>query len=244
MIKKVLLTILACLLGGYMIFALFIVDPENSSKTFCRKVQVEVVSGSDTPYFDEAGIRQAIEESELNPIDKSYAEINTGKIEKLVQEDKAVRKAECFKTIDGTVKLRVYQRTPIMRIMSDTGDFYLDSEGEIMPSPKNFAAHVPLASGYIDEEYAKNELYKLALYLHANKQWNDEIKQIYIPKNKDIEVALRRGDHVVIMGKPEDWEENMEKLLLFYEKGLNKIGWNRYSVINLKYKDRVICTKK
>ena len=27
-------------------------------------------------------------------------------------------------------------------------------------------------------------------------------------------------------------------------EGLNKIGWNAYSTINLKYKDQVVCTKR
>jgi hypothetical protein len=27
-------------------------------------------------------------------------------------------------------------------------------------------------------------------------------------------------------------------------EGLNKAGWNKYKVINLKYKDQVVCTKK
>jgi hypothetical protein len=32
---------------------------------------------------------------------------------------------------------------------------------------------------------------------------------------------------------------------MFYTEGLNKTdGWNKYSIINIKYKNQVVCTKK
>lgn len=244
MLKKILLIIAACLLAGYMVFAIFVVNPKAPEGTVCDKMLIEIAADSKDAYFDEAEIRKLIDDAGLSPIEKNLSEINTAEIEKLLEETKSIKKAECFKAVDGTVKIRVYQRTPIMRVMSNTGDFYLDNGGELMPVPRNYAAHVPLASGHIDEEYARNELYQLALLLQQHKEWNENIEQIYIHKNKDIELTPRKGDHRIIIGKPDDFEKNIEKLQLFYKEGLDKIGWNRYSVINLKYKDRVVCTKK
>ena len=43
----------------------------------------------------------------------------------------------------------------------------------------------------------------------------------------------------------EAYEEKFEKLKMFYTEGLNKTdGWNKYSTINIKYKNQVVCTKK
>jgi cell division protein FtsQ len=39
--------------------------------------------------------------------------------------------------------------------------------------------------------------------------------------------------------------EKFEKLHTFYLQGLNTTGsWNKYSVINLKFKNQIVCTKK
>ncbi|MDR1436585.1 MAG: cell division protein FtsQ, partial [Candidatus Symbiothrix sp.] len=67
--------------------------------------------------------------------------------------------------------------------------------------------------------------------------------QIYVAPNKDIELTPRVGNHQIILGKLEDCEEHLEKLKVFYEKILNKVGWNKYSKINLKYKNQIVCTR-
>jgi cell division protein FtsQ len=59
-----------------------------------------------------------------------------------------------------------------------------------------------------------------------------------------VELTPTVGSQQIILGKIENYKENLEKLRLFYEKGLSKVGWNNYSVINLKYKNQVVCTKK
>jgi cell division protein FtsQ len=58
-----------------------------------------------------------------------------------------------------------------------------------------------------------------------------------------VELTPTVGNHQIILGKIADYRENLNKLQLFYEKGLAEVGWNRYSVINLKYKNQVVCTK-
>jgi cell division protein FtsQ len=48
-----------------------------------------------------------------------------------------------------------------------------------------------------------------------------------------------------VFGDAKDFEEKFEKLKTFYTEGLNKTdGWNKYSTINIKYKNQVVCTKK
>ena len=62
--------------------------------------------------------------------------------------------------------------------------------------------------------------------------------------NGDMELVPRVGDHTILIGDDQQIHEKFEKLFLFYMEGLNKAGWNKYKVINLKYKDQVVCTKK
>jgi cell division protein FtsQ len=119
----------------------------------------------------------------------------------------------------------------------------MDEEGLILPIPRNFSAYIPVASGSIDKEYAKNKLLDFAFFLQSDKFWNSLISQIYVAPNGDVELTPVVGNHQIILGKIEDYKDNLDKLRLFYEKGLNKVGWNKYSIINLKYKDQIVCTK-
>jgi len=39
-------------------------------------------------------------------------------------------------------------------------------------------------------------------------------------------------------------EDKLTRLKLFYQKALPKVGWEKYSSINVKYRKQIICTKK
>ena len=68
--------------------------------------------------------------------------------------------------------------------------------------------------------------------------------QLHINENKEIELIPRVGNHIILLGSDEGLEAKFEKLMLFYQKGVQQIGWNQYSTINLKYKDQLVCLKR
>ena len=203
-----------------------------------------MVNETEHSYLTENHIKNVLSKAGLSPVGKKIEEINTALIKNKLEESRFIRQADCFKTVDGVVRIRIYQRIPVCRIFSTNGSYYLDKEGEKMPVPDNFAAYVPLASGYINDKFAKEQLFEFALFLQQDKFWNSQIKQIYVAQNGDIELTPAVGNHRIILGKIENYRDNLEKLRLFYEKGLSKTGWNKYSVINLKFKNQVVCTKQ
>ena len=62
--------------------------------------------------------------------------------------------------------------------------------------------------------------------------------------NKEIELIPRVGNHIILLGSEEEMEAKFEKLMLFYKKGVQQTGWNQYSIINLKYKNQLVCVKR
>jgi cell division protein FtsQ len=71
------------------------------------------------------------------------------------------------------------------------------------------------------------------------------IQQIYVNTKKEIELYATIGNHKIVFGNSEDIPEKFNKLKMFYKEGLNSIdAWNKYSIVNLKYKNQVVCTKK
>jgi cell division protein FtsQ len=243
MIKNIFLFAAAGLLLVYMTFAVAYMNPRAGKNVNCENLLVNVVDTLERHYISNDEIENILKNAGLSPVGKNISDINTAAIEEKLLGNKLIKKAECYKTVDGTVRIKIYQRIPVLRIFSNKGNYYVDNEGERMPIPRNFAAYVPVASGYIENEYAQTKLYEFALFLQKDKFWNSQIEQIYIDQNGDVELTPRVGSHQIILGKIEDYRKNLAKLRLFYEKGLNKMGWNRYSIINLKYDGQVVCKK-
>ena len=244
MFKKILLILSALILIGYLVFTITYLNPKVGNDLICKKVDVEVVDSLNRSYLTTQEVMDILIQNELNPIDKKMSYIKTDDIKNLLEKNRLIKKTECFKTIDGSIRIKIYQRIPILRLFSSETSYYVDSEGEKFPIPRNFSAYVPVASGsFNNEKFDHEKLYEFALFLAENKFWNSQIEQIHIAPNLDVELIPRVGNHHIVLGDINNYKENLEKLKLFYDKGLNKIGWNRYSIINLKYKNQVVCTK-
>ena len=87
------------------------------------------------------------------------------------------------------------------------------------------------------------QVYELAKFIVADTFWNAQAEQIYVNENQELELIPRIGNHRIVIGDAENLAEKFNRLMIFYTQGLNKTGWNNYSVINLKYRNQVVCTK-
>jgi len=113
-----------------------------------------------------------------------------------------------------------------------------------MPLEANCIANLAIVTGNVEKSFATRNLYKFGVFLQNNKFWNAQIEQINVTPEKEIELIPRVGDHIVFLGKIDNFEEKLNRLKIFYEKALNKVGWNKYARISLEFSNQIICTKK
>jgi len=244
MIKKIALILFAAILAAYILFSIPCLG-KGADNSICKNVEIIVVDTLKCHFIKKNEVENILKNSGIKIVGQKMSDINTAFIEQKLEENKLIKKAECYKTIDSIIKIEIYQKKPVLRIISNSGNYYVDSERSIMPLSNNFAAYLPVATGNIDQKFATTKLYDFALFLQSNKYWNSQIEQINVLPNKDIELTPQAGNFQIILGSlDDDYVEKLDKLKLFYNKGLNKVGWNRYSVINLKYKNQVVCTKR
>jgi cell division protein FtsQ len=243
--KKAFIIIGICLLAGYLIFSVFYFQGKPKDG-ICSKFEVEVKNATDDEQFvDTENINRYVKEKGLDPTGKQIKNINTNAIEEAILTNQLIKKADVFVTNNGAIKASIEERKPVLRVMSGTGEnYYIDNEGRKMPLSRRFTAYIPIATGAIKEDFAKADLYKFALFLHNDKFWNAQIEQIVVLPNQDIKLIPRVGNHQIILGNLYGYKERLDKLLAFYENGLNETGWNKYSVINLKFDKQVVCTKR
>lgn len=243
MVKKILIIIGLCLLAAYLIFAVFFFKKKPGEKV-CSNFSIEAMDSMTLRFINVAELQKQIDKKHLNPYGKQIKEINTDKIEKAILENKIISTAEAFITDAGDVRVKIKAKEPILRIMSDNGaDFYVDRDSTTMPFSPHFTAYLPIATGNITQQFALKNLYRFALFLQDNEFWNAQIEQIEVQPGNEIVLIPRVGDQKILLGKMDNFEEKLNRLFTFYQKGENKIGWNNYKVINLKYDKQVVCSK-
>ena len=218
------------------------VDARQDSQN-CNAIVIDVDPQDGLFFVESNDIKGLMKKEGLNLIGKPYYAIDFENLEELVLSNVYVKDVEVYATLCGKIKIRINQRKPVLRIMSrQMGDYYYDEDGKQMAVSKNYTANVILANGHVDLIPA-SDLKMLATFVNKNKFWKSQILQIYVDWTGSIQLVPRVGSHKIILGDCSDLEKKFNKLYAFYKDGLNKIGWNSYETINLKYKNQVVCTK-
>lgn len=244
MIKKILLLLLMLLIIAYLAVAVttFNNKPEDQA---CQDIELIIKDSVNAGFITKNEITTLLKKEEEYPVGRKMDRIKTKRLEKELTRHPLIERAECYKTPAGKICIEITQRLPILRIMNYKGEsFFLDNRGKVIPPEANCTAHLAIVTGYAEKSFTMRYLYKFGLFLQKDKFWNAQIEQINVTPTKEIELVPRVGDHIVFLGKIDNFEEKLGRLKIFYEKGLNKVGWNKYERISLEFSNQIICTKK
>lgn len=190
MIKRIFILCILLAVTAYLIVAVTVFNrkPENQ---VCKGMELVVKDSIDYGFITETEVKNLLKQKNLYPEKKRIGTINVRLLEETLSRHPFISKAECYLTSGGKVGIEVYQRIPILRIMSSNGDnYYIDQSGKIM-SAAGKSVHVAVATGFIDRKFAQNELYQLGLYLQQNPFWKAQIEQINVTPRKELEIVPR-----------------------------------------------------
>ncbi len=211
---------------------------------------VEIPKG--TPrYIDEITIRRVVEEYCPDIASCSSEELNIDELEEYVEAVSCIKNAEVYVAVSGekmnfnkVLKVKVWQREPVVRVIGNNANYYMDEEGVKIDAAYTYSAKVLLVSGHADEQFVRNELLPIVEFVRSSDFWNAQIKHIEVNSQGELRMIPLLGEQVIIFGKPERYKEKFRNLYALYQQGLNNLGWDKYKAINLSYENQVVCVKK
>lgn len=239
--KYIFISFFTILVICYFVFSLWYFSGSEKANV-CKNLEIILADSSNIQLITQKDIAQILEENELNPIGKTIKNIRTESIEDILHKNPMIKVAECYKTPTGTVTIHVIQRCPKFRVVG-FGSYYMDIDRKPMPVSTNYAAYVPVVSGRVTVSMASGKMFDFVSYITDNPFWNAQIEQIYVRDDLKIELVPRVSDAIIVLGTLDNYQTKLEKLYKLYQKGFNVIGWNKYKVIDLQYKDQVVCSK-
>ncbi len=228
------------LLLGYFPVMLAFVSVSHRS-VVCSDVNVIVKDSAQARFVNAKEVRKSILNAYPDLLGGAVALLDFDEMEAFVNEHSAIRSTQVYNSGSGVLNVMVTQHEPILRVFAGEGTFYLDETGRQVPVSSNFSAHVLVASGTVSKD--RSELVQVARLLASDPFWTAQMEQIYIRRNNDYILVPRVGDHLILLGQPEDVEKKLRNLKMLYTRGLDPKEWNEYQVINLKYKNQVICSR-
>ncbi len=234
-------------------------------KILCNDIKVTIADNTSNFFIEDKDVLSLLSDKGQTILNTPIEDIDVNGLEELLTLHPSIKKANVYRNLSGVLEIEVSQRNPIMRVVnSNQESYYIDELGTIMPLSSKYSSHVLVASGNINESFAKwskvslkeknaeitpkpetllFDLFLLADFIYHDKFWNAQIEQVYVNGN-DIELIPRVGTQLILIGGIENYKEKFKKLRALYEQGMPQTGWNKYKLINLKYNNQVICTKR
>ncbi len=216
----------------------------SSIRNSARKVSEPVVKflGEENLFVTHETVSKLLIVNQQSVTDKPKEIIDLNVLETALNSNPMIKDAQVFINVDGQLTAEINQKKPIARVVSNAS-YYIDNDGTFMPLSTNYSARVPLVTGAVE----KKNLYNVALV--ARKVQNDEflksnVIEIHQNENKSIDLKFRKDDFTIQLGSLRQLDKKINNLKAFYQKAMRDSTLNMYSVVNLRFDNQVIGTKK
>jgi len=242
-----------------MVLPAYLISSTNSR--LCGGIIIDIKDSSDYHFVTRKQLLGLAYGNSARILGRPVKEINLLEIENRINVLRELKVAEVYRTIDGNIHIYADQREPVMRLMPDNGgDFFMDEDGVIVRRRNLYNPRLHIVGGNIiinqamlngvsvlDTSIKKSilkDIYQLVSYINDDDFWAAQIDQIYVDDNDEIDLIPRVGNQKVHFGTIENFKGKLRNLQAFYDKVLPEVGWNKYSVINLEFKDQIVCKKR
>ena len=244
MLKKILSILSVLLLTCYLAWSVVAMTDSHEDSRVCQGVDLHITDSLHFDVIDEDMILSVLQEHAIDPVGVPLDRIDVSAIESLLAQHPLVGSAQCYMTSGDMLRINLSSKVPLVRVMNNRGqDFYVDSRGEIL-TQHSLAVQLPVATGYIDRRFASEDLLTVVRAIDRSDFWKAQVEQINVTKEGFVELVPRVGDHLLILGTVDDVEHKLDRLMNFYGKGLDNVGWNKYRSISVAYDNQVVCKKR
>lgn len=233
----------------------------RSTAVRCQTLSVVICDSAECAYITPQKVARWIAPATGTLIGMPMSELDISMLEHRLRSQPYTARVNVHSTMDGVIKVELWQRKPILRFKSDGVDgydFYLDSTLRVLPLVDGYSPEVPIISsetslgfgknftGKIDEEKFKKDaqiLKKLINFVQITSKddfLRTLIVQAYLDQRGELELIPRLSNQLIKFGELEAIEDKLLKLKKFYQQSFGQQWWESANIINLKYRDQVV----
>ena len=256
MIKKILRKIIPILLviGVIVLIVLAVTHMRNRE---CNDIKVNIqYSGVSAPVSQE-DIVALIASGGIATVGIPLKEINTDSIRSLLSTHPYIREVDNIRFIGKTLNINLVVKDFLLHVYPTAGEqFFIDTEGEILPYSDQVQERLIIVNGFINKKYKMGSnitwlkkspmlsAYNIAQEIQKDEFSKAQFREIYINENQEIELVPSAGRQIILFGDDKDAAEKLVHLREVYRNGLIYNNINQYSQLDVRFKNRVIAKKR
>ena len=253
MVKKIL-SIVLWVITTAAIVVLFIFARESYLNTPLKSINL--VPASDSGFVRRSVLHEEIEKQCENSM---VGTVNMIKIQNHLDANPWIESNSAYIDLDGNLNVNFKEYEPQFRVFVKNGrSVYVTDNGVVIPSCCNYTPNVLIASGNF--ELGDTTTYALcdtlerdrnlldALYWHkaikANPFMENCVGQLYCNNKNLFELTVKGLNARVIVGDTCLAADKLNRLEIFMKQRISRPETQNMKIINLNYKNQIVCTKR
>jgi cell division protein FtsQ len=248
-VRKIIQTLVTIVVVAGCMMAMLSADRLQNSKKV-RSVSVHIRNSREVQFLNEATvIKQLFDNRHIDPLATPLSKLDIHKMETIVRTNPWVSDAQVYIDNERNVQVYVTQRIPVVRIFETSGNsYYLDTALRAMPVSTSYVHYTPVVTGVPQlrgdsiSRTRKGAILSLVKYITQHPFWNAQIAQIVVAGDKEFELIPVLGKQRILLGDTSAVGEKLSNLFAFYQQVSNKVGWDKYETIDLRYNGQVVAS--
>ncbi len=217
----------------------------------CTGIEVAFDGEGANFFIDEKGVAAILKSNGITEgmeIDK----INLRALEGVLKNDQWIANAELFLDNKQVLKVLVQEKEPVARMFTPEGSsFYIDSSCRRLPLSQKLSARIPMFTGFPSDRVVLSKpdstllgsAKELAVFIQGDDFWKAQVAQIDITPD-GFEMIPTVGNHIVLLGKDDHFQEKFDRLYSFYKQVWTKVGFEAYEKLDVRFDGQVVATVK
>jgi cell division protein FtsQ len=198
--------------------------------------------GDENLFITHETVSKLLIQNQQSVTNKPKEIIDLNGLENALTANPLIKEAQVFIDVEGKITAEIKQKKPIARV-STNASYYIDDTGSYMPLSTNYTARVPLITGTVYKNDLAN-VYTIASKIQQDEFLKKHVVEIHQNDNKTIDLKFRLNSFTIQLGSLKALDKKINNLKAFYQKAMKDNTLESYSVVNLRFDNQVICTKK
>jgi len=237
---------------GMCCVVLLVAAMKSKGSEACRDITITIEGAAQHVFVKKADVLNVLSENNVRA-GETLDEINIRKVEELLEQNAWIKDAELFFDNNQVLHVKIFEREPIARVFTVQGSsFYLDSMGLRLPVTENAVARLIVFTSFPSgkkilskpDSMVLGDIKKIAQYINRDSFLTDQTAQVNITQQGTYELIPVVGKQIIRIGNADSLDEKFTKLLAFYKEVWSKVGFEKYSLIDVQYHGQVVAERR
>jgi cell division protein FtsQ len=248
-VRKIIQTLVTLILTGACVMAITSAAQMQEQKKI-KQVHIQIKNERACGFIQQEDIQVMLfDDRHIQPADLPLAALNTLQMKNIATANPWISDAQVYIDNQLHLHINITQRVPIFRVFEVTGNsYYLDKGLNAIPLSDKYTHYAPvinnvpcLQADSLSRDM-KAQMMQVVRAIGHDTFWREQVQEINVLPNRSFELVPVVGSHRIQIGDSARLTEKLHNVLVFYKQVLNKIGWDKYRLLDARYQGQVVAS--